>query len=158
MMNPSTTVTSCGPVMTSSGGKMGVPCNTDWQHSLNMNAKMCGFSDPFEECCRQMRCDPSCTNVVNFTINSCPDYLVPQDLMARRENMKIDMKDSTTNIMNVNDMVTAENLAAVFMRCPPVEIVQTQTEWIMYFDVPGCRKEDVRVRIHVSDARARRRI
>jgi len=130
-------------------GKTGMPCTspctTEWRQCLSVNARLCGFSDPFEECCRQMRCDPTCTNAVNFTLTSCPDYLVPQDLMCRKETMKMDMKDNV--IVNVNDMVNVENMAAIFMRCPPVEIVQNTNEFVLYFDVAGCKKEDIRCRI-----------
>lgn len=91
-----------------------------------------------------MRIDPTNVNCCNLAVNTCPDYLVPNDMLIRSfppgPNAKVEVPVT-------NPEIEWDNFCTVFVRCPPVEIIQNQESYVLYFDTPGCKRDDLHVRL-----------
>ena len=100
---------------------------------LPSTARVWGFSDPFED----MRRDP----VFRSVLAGHTPLLETGQQQARTNGAAENKQDSK----ELTTQQEANNWMAAYARAPAVDIVQRDNEYQINVDIPGVRKEDVKV-------------
>jgi len=104
---------------------------------LPSSARVWGFTDPFEE----VRRDP----LFRDFLNTMDMPMMP--LLTDRPTMTTGKQITGRPGQEMKDITTADtaNWMTAYARAPQCDIVQRENEYQINFDVPGVRKEDVKV-------------